>query len=121
MLISPRSAMDSDDAGAGDVLRVVYPNGAVELLSRGVRIAGASAPAHDFLADCLADYADYVGLPGVDVNLQDEDGDTALRHTAFKGAWRCVKVLLADHRVDVNLSNNNGCNIFCRKGTRLVE
>jgi len=73
MLISPRSAMDSDDAGAGDVLRVVYPNGAVELLSRGVRIAGASAPAHDFLADCLADYADYVGLPGVDVNLQDED------------------------------------------------
>ena len=79
--------MDSDDAGAGVVLRVVYPNGAVELLSHGVRVD--------------------VG-PGADVNLQDEDGDTALRYAAFKGAWRCVKVLLAHHRVDVNLSNNIG-------------
>jgi hypothetical protein len=60
------------------------------------------APAHE---DCLVLV---LGLPGVDVNLQDGLGQTALRIAAWKGAWRCVKVLLADHRIDVNLPNNEG-------------
>jgi hypothetical protein len=62
------------------------------------------APAHE---DCLVLV---LGLPGVDVNLQDEQhGNTALRYASNKGAWRCVKVLLADHRrIDVNLPNKYG-------------
>ena len=44
------------------------------------------APAHE---DCLVLV---LGLPGVDVNLQDKVGQTALIHVAVKGAWRCIKV-----------------------------
>ena len=67
-----------------------------------VRALSREAPAHE---DCLVLV---LGLKGVDVNLQDKHGATALRTAAFKGAWRCVKVLLADHRIDVNLPDNEG-------------
>jgi ankyrin repeat protein len=61
------------------------------------------APAHE---DCLVLV---LGLPGVDVNLQDTNGDTALQFAAFKGAWRCIKVLLAaPPRIDVNMPSNKG-------------
>ena len=60
-----------------------------------------NAPAHE---DCLALV---IGLPGVDVNLQDERGQTALHFAAFKGAWRCVKVLLAAPQIDVNPTNKS--------------
>jgi tetratricopeptide (TPR) repeat protein len=49
------------------------------------------------------------GLAGVDVNLQDEHGNTALRLAARRGAWRRVKVLLAVPRIDVNLPSKDGC------------
>jgi hypothetical protein len=67
-----------------------------------VGASSLEAPAHE---DCLVLV---LGLPGVDVNLQDEHyGCTALRIAVWKGAWRCVKVLLAAPRIYVNLTDNN--------------
>jgi hypothetical protein len=66
---------------------------------------GASSDEDTAHEDCLVFV---LGLAGVDVNLQDEHGNTALFHSSFAGAWRCVKVLLADPRVDLNLPNKVG-------------
>ena len=75
------------------------------LFAVGARSEEASA--HE---DCLVLV---LGIPGVDMNLQNEHGYTALRYASLKGTWRCVKVLLADHRIiDVNLPNKDGTTLL---------
>lgn len=43
-----------------------------------------------------------LGVERVNVNARDRDGDTALFYATTKGLLDIVKVLLANHRVDVN-------------------
>ena len=54
------------------------------------------APAHE---DCLAFV---LGLPGVNVNLQNRHGITALRFAVHCGEVACVKLLLCAPSIDVN-------------------
>ena len=70
----------------------------------GARRSQLYGPANE--EGCLAFV---LGLPGVDVNLQEvQTGQTALCFAASRGAWRRVKILLAARSIDVNLADNAG-------------
>jgi len=47
-------------------------------------------------------------IPGINVNLQDNDGQTALMYIASSTNLLAVQLLLAVPGIDVNLKNNNG-------------
>ena len=51
---------------------------------------------------------DLLVVPGIDVNLQNEDGNTALIYAASRGYEDIVARLLAAPGIDVNLQNNDG-------------
>ena len=48
----------------------------------------------------------------INVNLQDEDGDTALIFASYTNHLSIVNKLLKCEQIDVNIENNNGENIF---------
>lgn len=47
-------------------------------------------------------------VPGIDVNVQNNDGNNALMVACFNGRVEIVKLLLADPRVDLHAKNNKG-------------
>jgi ankyrin repeat protein len=48
-----------------------------------------------------------LAVPGININLQNEDGNTALITACMKGNAEIVKLLLAVPGIDINLQNNN--------------
>ena len=49
-----------------------------------------------------------VKLPGLDINDQDETGDTAAHRACYHGRTECVRVLAETDRVDWNKADNSG-------------
>ena len=49
-----------------------------------------------------------VQVPGLDINHQDEDGDTAARWASDSGHTECVSILAETDRVDWNKRNKGG-------------
>jgi ankyrin repeat protein len=51
---------------------------------------------------------DILAYISVDVNVQDEDGNTALMNAAYMGKEKCVELLLGYPGIDVNLQDYDG-------------
>ena len=70
----------------------------------GVTAAMCCAASRDN-ADCLAEV---LRLPGVDINLRDNDGNAAIHMAVTVYSLECMKILLQTDTVDVNLKNSAG-------------
>jgi hypothetical protein len=57
---------------------------------------------HDIVALLLAH-------PDINVNQQDEEGESPFYRSCFNVNLRVLKLLMKDPRVDINLSNHDGC------------
>ncbi|KAI2500745.1 hypothetical protein MHU86_13724 [Fragilaria crotonensis] len=94
-------------AGDGNLDRVR------DLLRRGANV-NATSPGFGNTALIMASYNRHSEVVGellnheVDVNIQDNDGRTALICASDNDDWDLVDMLLDDEGVDVNIQDNNG-------------
>ena len=50
-----------------------------------------------------------VQVPGLDINYQNKDGETAAHLASYNGQTECVRILAETDRVDWNKADNWGC------------